>query len=234
MQYLACNEWCLKLLVIFARMSNTTITISGFPIYEPTTVLTDIIIAVLAITFYFKLKKLKEETTKNWSYFFLFLGSATFVGSMSHAFFEVHEGWQYKSFWLPMQVINGVGIYFAQRATFVSVLQNSTAKQFWKWSYLLQLILFIILLLIIQKYIVSIIENAVGLIPIMVLHYRDKRRFAKTIANGIAISFITAFVHMSKLSLHAYFNYNDLAHVFIMISLYVMYRGVKLKTTLGE
>ncbi len=211
-------------------MIDTTITISGFPIHEPMTVFTDLIIACIAIIIYFRLKNSHDQTTMYWSYFFLFLGLATFIGSFSHALFAVHEGWRYKSFWLTMQVINAIGIYFAQQATLISVLQNSSSRNSWKWSYLIQLFAFVVALLIVQKYIVSIIENAVGLIPIMILHYKDRRPFAKTIASGIAVSFIPAFVHMAKLSIHDYFNYNDLAHVFIMISLYIIYRGVRLKT----
>jgi hypothetical protein len=211
-------------------MIDTTISISGVSIHEPMTVLTDVLIAALAITFYFQLKNKTDAITRNWSYFFLFLGLSTFTGACSHAFFAVHDGWQYKSFWLPMQLINGIAVYCAQQATLVSALQNSANKIKWKWSYVIQLVVFIIVLLRVQKYIVTIIENAIGLIPIMALHYQYKRPFSKMIANGIAISFITAFVNLSKLSLHAYFNYNDMAHVFIMISLYVMYRGVRMRT----
>lgn len=215
-------------------MTDTTISISGVAIHEPMTAFTDLIIAILAITFYIQLKNKTDETTRRWSYFFLLLGLSTCLGACSHAFFSIHDGWQYKSFWLPMQIINGFAVYHAQQATFGSVLEDSSNKATWKWSYVIQLIVFISALLYIQKYIVTIIENATGLIPIMVLHYQYKRSFAKMIANGIAISFITAFVNLSKLSLHAYFNYNDIAHVFIMISLYVMYKGVNRRTIVSE
>jgi hypothetical protein len=210
-------------------MTDTTITIGGFQIHEPTTVLTDILIAILAISFYKRLSKFHDETIRNWSYFFLLLGTATLIGSSSHAFFAIHEGWKYKSLWLGMQVINGIGIYFAQRATLISVLKDAPSRKRWEWSYYIQFILFLGFLFCVQKYIVSIIENALALIPIMILHYQHKRPFARTIANGIAVSFLTAFVHLLKLSLHAYFNYNDIAHVFIMISLWIMYKGVRLK-----
>jgi hypothetical protein len=215
-------------------MTDTTISISGVSIHEPMTVLTDLLIAVLAIAIYFQLKNKADAITRNWSYFFLFMGISTVIGSCSHAFFAVHEGWYYKSFWLPMQVINGFAIYYAQQATFISALQVSANRMKWKWSYVIQLVVFILALFYVQKYIVSIIENAIGLIPIMILHYQYQRPFAKMIANGIAISFITAFVNLCKLSLHAYFNYNDIAHVFIMISLYVMYKGVRMRTISEE
>lgn len=219
-----------KIACYICRMIDTSISIGGTRIYEPVTVLTDFMIALLAIYFYIQLKKHRDTTTTQWSYFFLFLGAATFAGALSHAFFELHEGWKYKSLWLPMQVINGIGIYFAQQATFSSVLQHSSNRFIWKRSYIIQLFCFIVVLMIVQKYIVSIIENAIGLIPVLIIHYKNKSPYAKMIAKGISISFITAIVHLSKLSLHAYFNYNDIAHVFIMISLYVMYKGVLKRT----
>jgi hypothetical protein len=215
-------------------MIDTTISISGVSIHEPMTVFTDLLIAAFAIAFYFQLKNKEDAITRDWSYFFLFLGLSTFFGACSHAFFAVHEGWRYKSFWLPMQIINGFGIYFAQQATFRTALENSTNRTKWKWSYMIQLAAFIIALLWIQKYIVTIIENAIGLIPVMILHYQHKRSFSRMIANGIAISFITAFVNLGKLSLHAYFNYNDIAHVFILISLYVIYKGVRMRPAHDE
>jgi hypothetical protein len=215
-------------------MIDTTISISGVSIHEPMTVLTDLLITVLAITFYFQLKNKTDGPTRNWSYFFLLLGLSTFLGACSHAFFAVHDGWQYKSFWLPMQATNGIAIYYAQQATYSSILESSINKTKWKWSYVIQLVVFISALFWIHKYIVTIIENAIGLIPIMVLHYQYKKPFARMIANGIAISFITAFINLGKLSLHAYFNYNDIAHVFIMISLYVMYKGVRKRTISAE
>jgi|1185.fasta_scaffold41549_1 hypothetical protein len=212
-------------------MIDTTIYIGGFPIHEPTTVFTDYIISGASIVFYFKMKGIKEEATHFWSYFFLFMGLSSFVGSFSHALYAVHEGWGYKSFWLSMQVINGIAIYYGQQATRVSVLATSPAKKTWKLIYMIQLPVFIIAVFLFQNYTVTVIENALGLIPIMILHYKDKRYFARTIANGIAISFITVIVRLSKFSIHVYFNYNDMAHVFILASLYYMYKGARMKHT---
>ncbi|HRG51976.1 MAG TPA: hypothetical protein PLL00_04005 [Bacteroidia bacterium] len=210
-------------------MIDTTITIAGISIHEPVTVFTDLIISAIAILFYFKLRNSKTQVIIHWGYFFLFFGISTFVGSCSHAFFLMHEGWMYKSFWIPMQLINGVAVYFAQQATLVSVLQNNASKSTWEKIYRFQLIAFMIAVPLFRNFLVTVIENALGLIPVMVLHYKYKEHYAKIIANGIAISFLTAIIHISKFSLHAYFNSNDIAHVFIMISLWVMYKGVNIK-----
>jgi len=126
-------------------------------------------------------------------------------------------------------VLNGLAIYFAQRATLASVLKDSKQYNAWKMSYMIQLVVYIIVLLIVQKFIVTIIDNALGLIPLMVVHLTAtaKKDYYKYIGWGIAISFITAIVHGVKFSLHAYFNYNDIAHVFIILSLITMFTGAK-------
>lgn len=212
-------------------MVDTTIYIGSLAIHEPMTVFTDYIIAIIGFTCFFKIPSTGNPVVKNWRLFFLFLALSTLIGAHSHAFFAVHEGIGYKSIWLPMQLINGFAIYFAQQATLLSVLKNSKHYNAWKWSYVIQLVVYYIVLLIVQKYVVTIIDNALGLIPIMILHFtaKEKETYYSRIAYGILISFITAIVHGTKFSLHAYFNYNDIAHVFIMISMIVMYTGVRNK-----
>ncbi|MGQ0827734.1 MAG: DUF6962 family protein [Bacteroidota bacterium] len=213
-------------------MVDTTIYIGDIAIHEPVTAFTDYIITVIGFYFYYQLrKKSTNSVILNWSRFFGLLGLSTLLGGCSHAFFAIHEGIPYKTVWLSMQIVNGFAVYFAQQATLNSVLANSNHANKWKVSYIIQLTTFIILILIFQKYLVTIIENIIGLIPVMILHLisKSKKNNYKKIGYGILISFITAIVHGSKFSLHAYFNYNDIAHVFIMISLYVMYLGVKEK-----
>jgi hypothetical protein len=100
----------------------------------------------------------------------------------------------------------------------------------------IQLVVYLIVLMIVQKYIVTIIDNALGLIPILILHATAKIKEVhyKYIAYGIGVSFITAIVHGVKFSLHEHFNFNDIAHIFIMISLTVMFWGLKKKKDLLE
>ncbi len=212
-------------------MVDTTIYIGNLAIHEPVTALTDYIITCLGFYFYFQLRRIKNNNLVigYWSLFFALLACSTFLGGSAHAFFGLHEGVAYKIVWLGMQLVNGLAIYFAQQATLISVIKNTKYAKRWVMLYSIQLLLFIPSALIFQKYTVTIIENAVGLIPIMVLHFMDtqKHKSSFLIGYGIAISFITAIVHGTKISLHAYFNFNDIAHVFIMLSLLVMFLGVK-------
>jgi hypothetical protein len=213
-------------------MADTTILIGDLAIHEPVTAFTDYIITIIAFIYFRKLSS-TNEVIRNWRLFFLFLSISTFFGGTSHAFFAVHEGWQYKSFWLPMQFINGLAIYYAQMGTLKSVLSGSERYNAWRLSYAVQLALYYIVLIIVQKYIVTIIDNALGLIPIMILHFSAKKKEAyyPYIGYGIMVSFITAIVHGLKISLCDHFNYNDIAHVFIIISLTVMFLGLRKKIT---
>jgi hypothetical protein len=214
-------------------MIDTTIHIGNIAIHEPVTAFTDFIITILGFIFYLNLPP-KNEVVKNWRLFFLFIALSTLAGGCSHAFFAIHEGVQYKTIWIGMQFLNGFAVFFAQQATLRSVLKNSKSYNGWRISYLIQLIIYFIVLLIVQKYIITILDNALGLIPIMILHFtaREKEDYYQWVGYGITISFITAIVHGAKFSLHAYFNYNDIAHIFIMMSLTVIFLGIKKKAVL--
>lgn len=216
----------------FLKMTDTTIYIYDLAIHEPVTALTDFMITFLCFLFFFCLKnENKIISIKYWKAFFLFFGFSTLVGGCSHALFAIHEGFAYKSFWIAMQVLNGFAVYSTQQATYNTILKNTGSKEIWKKSYIIQLIVFLIAVLVFQNFLVVVLDNAIGLIPVMILHFRDSKnkRESRFIANGILISFLTAFVHGAKLSLHAYFNFNDISHVLIMISLSVVFLGVSRK-----
>lgn len=212
-------------------MMETSMHIGNLVIYEPVTVFTDCLIMMLCLIFFRKLEP-TDESIQNWRFFFLFLGISTIIGACSHAFFKIHVGWQYKFFWLTMQLLNGVAVYFAQKATLVSILKTSRYFNFWKWSYIIQLIVFIVILFSVQKFLVTVIENVIGLVPIIIIHFEAKKKenYQKWVGYGISVSFISGVIHATKTSLHAYFNYNDIAHVFIMISLTIIYIGIKRKS----
>lgn len=210
---------------------DTTIYLSGFAIHEPVTVFTDFILTAICLFFYSGLNRFENPSvqTTHWKHFFLFFSVSTFAGACSHAFFEIHQGFRYKLFWLTMQALNIVFVYYAQLATLNSVLENSNHKRNWKISYQIQLVVFLIAVFVFQNFGVAMADLGLGFIPIMYFHFMDgkKNKESLWIAYGITIIFLIAFVNIRKLSLHAYFNHLDLAHVLIMINLILMYVGIK-------
>lgn len=213
--------------------TDTTIYIGEFAIHQPVTVFTDYIISLLCLYFYWQLNRpsFKDESTINWKRFFLLLSLASFFGGTSHGFFAVHEGWGYKTVWLTMQALNVFAVYRAQKATLYSALKHSDKRYYWNLSYHIQLILFFSSVFLFHNFLVVVLNSIIGLIPIMVIHFIDAKKVKESawIAYGIVILFLTAFVNATKFSIHAYFNYLDIAHILIMINLSVMFLGIKRK-----
>ncbi len=219
--------------MIDAAKIDTTIYIGEIAIHQPVTVFTDYIIMVLCFYFYLQLNKLSNanDSTVNWKRFFLLLSFASFTGGSSHGFFAVHEGIGYKSFWLTMQSLNIFAVYRAQQAALHSALQNSAKKYYWELSYHTQLLLFFTAVFVFQNFLVVVIDSSIGLIPIMIIHFIDSEKVKASlwIASGIVFLFLSAVVNAAKLSIHAYFNYLDIAHVFIMACFILMFTGIKKK-----
>lgn len=216
-------------------IQDTTIYIGNMAIHEPVTVLTDYVITSLSIYFYFQLNRVpaKDLSTKNWKYFYGFMSISSFMGGCSHAFFEIHDGVGYKTFWLGMQVLNIFSIYYVQQSALHSVLQNSTKKRYWRISYSIQCIVAAISVFVFQNFLVVIINTALGLVPIMLLHFKAAQRKKENlwIAYGIAVLFATAAVNGIKITIHTYFNHLDLAHLLIMVNISLMFIGVKRKAS---
>lgn len=202
---------------------KTSIPFFGIHIYEPVTVITDIIISIFCFYYFIKLKK--SEYGNLYRYFFLYVSLSTLVGSASHAFFKESEGILFKTIWITGHFLSALSIYYIQLAT-ASFFAKPQHYKTWKYLFLSQLIVLNVLDLILQNFLVVVVNNALGLIPIMIIHFRDKKyTFSKYIGWGIATSFLTAFVFIFKLSYSEWFNHKDIAHVVMMISLWIMYRG---------
>ena len=215
-------------------MIDTSLHIGQLTIYSPVTSITDYLISALTFYFYMRLRRKsnEQEPIINWSRFFLFMSLSTFMGGTAHGFFIFGVGNGFFVSWYIMQILNGISIYFMQKATLSTILKNSVHKEKWRIAYIIQLAIFIPSVIFFSNYLVTVIVNAVGFIPVMILHYRNKENKSSVmIGHSIAISFITAFVHLSKISVNDYFNNKDIAHIFINISFIVMFRGIKEEAT---
>lgn len=214
-------------------IQDTTIYISSFPIHEPVTVLTDYIMAAQCLYYYLKLKEADfiDNSTKYWSYFFGLMAISAFSGGCSHAFFEVHLGVAYKTFWFTMQATNIFSLYYLQQAMLHSALANSKNQNWLNSVYRIQLIVALIAIFVFQNFLVVVINTSIALIPAVFIYFADAKynRSSLWIAYGIVILFITGVVNAIKLCFHAYFNHLDLAHVLIMINLWMMFTGARNK-----
>ncbi|MDQ3191792.1 MAG: hypothetical protein M3Q58_09370 [Bacteroidota bacterium] len=191
------------------------------------TVLTNIMLALLCFFFVYKLKD-GNSTAGNWKNYFSYMGISTFLGAVVHGF-EYYTGpYIQLNLWLFMQILIVSSIYFAETATAKYFIEEQRLKKL-KFILLAKLSLTAILILIMQDFLVVVINIALGLVPVMYVFFHDykknQNKGALLIAFGILISFSSAIIFVKKIALSIWFNHNDIGHVITMVSLYLMYEG---------
>lgn len=76
------------------------------------------------------------------------------------------------------------------------------------------------------------IHAAIALLYSFIVHYivyrRTEEKGSGLVVLGIFISFLPIIVHSLKFSIDEWFNYKDIAHVIMIISLVVIYKGARL------
>jgi hypothetical protein len=78
-----------------------------------------------------------------------------------------------------------------------------------------------------DSYAIVIADYAPNLLVILLLSlFRLKTApFAKWAVAGILVAFVAAGVQVAEISLHAWFNHNDLYHLIQAVSLWLLYRA---------
>lgn len=208
---------------------STEIEIGGVVVRDPVTALTNICIFATGLVCYLRLRKEKLEfPNKNWIYFFLLAGTASLIGVIVHGFSKYTPPDVHFKIWWAMGVVQGAGVTLAQFGFASNVL--SRFRMLVIAAVTLQFGAFALGSYIQGTFTIAKIHLAVGLVPIMLYYIYmalKGKRAEMLVATGIGISSLTALVHGLRISFSPWFNYNDIAHVLIVVSLVVMYRGVK-------
>ncbi|MDP3556224.1 MAG: hypothetical protein Q8T03_02555 [Bacteroidota bacterium] len=201
---------------------------------EPTTAITDYMLAVFCFWCFKSVFSLIKKTiiTKSWGYFFLFIGGSTFMGGLAHTTNCLPNPIIFKTSWLAMQLFSGASLFFAQRAIFNSEINSKKIKTILEKIALLQLIIFSVSVFIFMDFRVVAFNSLIGLIQLLVLSFPKKIydwEYKFLLTSGFLISFLTIYVNRTKLSLAYWFNYNDISHFIMFASLFLIYKGITYK-----
>lgn len=214
-------------------MSLTEINIGGIAVMEPVTALTDLIVSAVCFIAFYKLKQSVMRShivLKLYRYFFLSMGLATLLGGLiGHAFLH-YLSFEWK---LPGWVISMLSVALAERAAIMHArpLMQKQLGVFFAWTNVIELITFILLAMFTLHFIYVEIHAVYGLLIVMAsfelfVYWKKKDTGSRLVLWSVLFAFAAAVVHLLKFSLHTWFNYLDLSHVFMAISSYVLYRGV--------
>lgn len=204
----------------------------GFLLNEPITSLTDIFLSALAFLFFFSLKKTSvSEWTNKWAYFFLLFAISTLIGSLAHGLRSYYTEPQFQIIWLTMNCLGLLSSHFSIIASVIYCNFEPKTKQNIILITTLLTFLFIGLCILRNNFVLVKIYAGVGLLFLLVAHLIKINSFKKGnryLIFSVLCALITLLIHSTKFSLSIWFNYKDISHVIMMISLYLIYTGVRL------
>lgn len=209
-------------------MIISEIEILGIIIREPGTFISDLLMGIVCLFFYFKLKqKAQNKQQKFLSFFFLFLAISSSIAALAHGLVlyfgkTLHVlGWSF----------GASAVYYILTGS-SDMIKNQSLKVFYKWFNLIQLILLIFFLLISPDFTLVKISFAFSLLGILLPLYIIDSIKNYSIAHfyiffGIAIACIPALFHTAQFEFGYIFNMNDLSHFMLMICFYFIYIGLQ-------
>lgn len=210
----------------------TYITIKGFPVFEPMTMLTNTVLFGLSWSFFRRLRKYSHDYANQMAWFLVMLGLSAIFGGFGHAVhYQLGTG-VFNALVFLMNASGVIAVFFCFRApyTYHKMDQDFSKK----------LIYFTILWCLLLMAISTVNQNlefiklsaGIALLYSLFVHYSGfknrSERGNKWVVTGILVSFLPIISHSLKISPHQWFNYKDISHVIMIISLIIIYKGVSL------
>jgi hypothetical protein len=209
----------------------SSIIIMNIRIDEPLTTLTDILVAAACFYGFFRLNSIsgKQNLHILLRYFFLFLGTGTFLGGLiGHGLlYLLSPGWR-----LPGWLISMVSIAIIQQASILIAGEFSSRFfiRFLTWMNFLVLTVFLILTSVTQDFLITVLYMAFSLLIVVGgIHLRyfvksgsaGSAWFLAAVGTGLA----SGLIYVSGCNLFGLFNSMDLGHLLLIFAVYFFYLG---------
>lgn len=211
---------------------QTSIKVLGILVNEPIASLTDMIIAAVCFHSFFLLmkRKKKESFYRLYSYFILSMGFATLYGGLfGHAFqYALSFGWK-----VPGWIISMLSVGLAERAAIIRArpLMKNNLGNIISAANILEVTGMMAAAVISLNFFLVEVHAAYGLMLVVTsfeiyVIVKTKDRGNPFILIAVGCSTLAAVIHLTHLSPHKWFNYIDLAHVVMAISVRMFYLGI--------
>ena len=188
---------------------------------------TDILLAVLAITFFLLLKGEIIVSQRYWKYAFLFLGLSALISSVAHA-----QPWYHgKIIHVAGWIVNAVSVYCMERASLYELL-NVRLIKYLAWFIAVQFFMFVIAAMLVQDFKVVEVNAGIGLFGVLLpiyttryIEYREKGTLF--ILLGILSLIVPALLFNHGESQGKVFDHSDMSHICLLITVTLLFIGVK-------
>uniref|UniRef100_UPI003217A7E6 DUF6962 family protein n=1 Tax=uncultured Draconibacterium sp. TaxID=1573823 RepID=UPI003217A7E6 len=210
-----------------------TIFLYELRIDEPIVTFTDLLVSVLCFVFAYKIYKSgkKGKVFQYFTIYFFVMGVATALGGIIGHAFMYHFSFYWK---LPGWITSMISIMFVERAAIEHTrikLTEGIVKAF-RVVNILEFLIFLTLTISTLNFFFVEFHSGYGLMFVVLslegfLYLRTKNKASKLLLIGVVFAAAAAVVFMNKITLHQWFNYLSLSHVFMAVAAYFFYKGAK-------
>ncbi len=213
-------------------------------ITEPTTLLTDYLLAAVGIFFAARLgRALKGSLARSagsdsaadprsvtiwWRRALLGMSAGALLGGTFHGFTLLLPQWALTALWKGTMLSIGAASAALLLASVAAFGMRPSARG-WVWLAGVKWVLFAAWVLFVDdRFLVAILDYGSVMIASVAIHgvaVLSSRRWARWILAGLATSLLASVVQQFGPSLHRHFNHNDLYHLIQMVALWLLYRG---------
>jgi hypothetical protein len=164
-------------------------------------------------------------------WFFLLTGFSSLIAALIGHAFLYYFGMEAKIYGWVTGIIS---VSFAQFAALYHTRNSISPALFtvFKIANIVEIVFICILLFVFYSFVMVEIHSAYSLVlNVTVLewvHYKKTGSpVSKNLVAGVGIAVLAVMCHVFKVAFSIWFNHLDLSHIFMAMSIYVMYRGVK-------
>jgi hypothetical protein len=220
-------------------VKETVINIFGHALYEPVTVLTNLFIVLSCAWFFLNLSRSANQTAllNYWKWFFFFIGLSAFIGAIAHGFKPYFSLTLFSMIWLCMNLSNLPASYYLLKAGIeISGFSDSLQKRL-NQAALIYIVIAVILTIIFNHFLLIKINALIVIVFTIIQHFRAWRKGFPgngQIWGAYVFSLVALVVHTAQLSVSEWFNFKDISHVIMNVTLIILFIGVKIKTGAGS
>jgi hypothetical protein len=217
---------------------NPTIYIGELRIDEPITTLTDVVFCIVCFFAFFKTKYLAQnKAIYFYRWFFLLTGVSTLVAAIIGHAFLYYFGKDAKIYgW----VLGIFGVSFAQFAALFHTRQsiNRTFFNLLMIVCSLEIVLSFVLVFMVWSFVIIELHTAFSLVMIVTIleyiHYKKTTsQLSLYMMYGVGVAILAVLCHLLKIAFSIWFNHIDLSHLFMALSMYLMYKAIKKFNSFG-
>ncbi len=214
-------------------VADTYIMLFGLRILEPMTALTDIFVAVVCFYCYFKTNTSNDlhNMLLFFKNFFLFMGISTAYGGIIGHALQHYVVFEWK---MVGWIVSMISIMFLERAAIMHAkpLLWPMAGKIYAIANIIEIVSMTIVVLITRKFLYVEAHAAYGLLIVVLsmelfIYIKTKAKVSLYILIAIFSAVLSVIAHLGKIAPHKWFNHLDVSHMFMALSMWLVYLGVK-------